>query len=107
MEELREVVIGVIGSRTQSFDFATLTSNIGNTLNNSQKGFTAARYTTYAPHLNQADIVRIREIVWDLIISRHLTIGNYYNDEWPHLSVTEKGKTLFSEDQPMRKINGT
>lgn len=33
----------------------------------------------------------IREIIWDLIIERTLTIGDYNNNEWPHLTVTERG----------------
>lgn len=41
----------------------------------------------------------MREIIWDLIIQRILTIGDYHNDNWPHLSVTEYGqKVLRSED---------
>lgn len=44
---------------------------------------------------------KIREIVWDLIIERVLTIGDYHNDSWPWLSLTEYGKKYIGSEYPL------
>ncbi|RYD52039.1 MAG: hypothetical protein EOP52_07600 [Sphingobacteriales bacterium] len=41
----------------------------------------------------------VREVLWDLIIERIITIGNKNGDEWPWLSVTERGRTLLGKNQ--------
>lgn len=40
----------------------------------------------------QTERAKIREIIWNLIVERKLTLGSYYHDNWPHFSITKKGK---------------
>ena len=44
---------------------------------------------------------RVREIIWDLITERILTIGDYHNDTWPWLSLTEFGENSINSNQPI------
>ncbi|HAF27801.1 MAG TPA: hypothetical protein DCG75_02025 [Bacteroidales bacterium] len=51
--------------------------------------------------LDEHDKTRVREIVWDLIIQRVLTIGGYNNPEWPFLSLTEYGLEVIESELPI------
>ena len=97
-EELKKVVFNAISNFSSSgFQFINLTNNIGATICSERIGLSGNEFTTYEPKLDRADIARIREIIWDYIILRYVTIGNYYHDEWPHLSLTESGVAYFSQ----------
>ncbi|WP_316845515.1 hypothetical protein [Pedobacter psychrodurus] len=79
-----------------SFQYNGIIARTANFLNSQSIGFTAVSNTSYKSELNSMDKGRIREIIWDFIILRYITIGSYNGDEWPHLSFTELGKTYFS-----------
>jgi hypothetical protein len=49
----------------------------------------------YSLHLN--DRALVREVIWDLIVERILTVGDYVSDEWPSLSVTERGRHFLQK----------
>lgn len=51
--------------------------------------------------LDRTDQNRVRRVVWDLIIQQVLTIGDYHNDSWPHLSITEYGQKAINSDLPV------
>ncbi|AMQ01656.1 hypothetical protein AY601_4835 [Pedobacter cryoconitis] len=42
-----------------------------------------------------------RAIIWNLIIEQVLTIGDYHNDTWPHLSVTDYGSAIIGSVKPV------
>lgn len=51
--------------------------------------------------LNSHDEDRIREIIWDLIVSRLVTIGiNSSNPNWPWLKLTEYGRQVVNSVLP-------
>lgn len=53
-------------------------------------------------HLQEQDKNKVREIIWDLIIERVLTIGmNANNANWPWLSLTEYGKRVVDSELPV------
>lgn len=54
-----------------------------------------------SPKLDEYDKTRVREIVWDLIIQRILTIGGHNNPEWPFLSLTEYGLEAIESELPI------
>ncbi len=47
--------------------------------------------------LHDNDRALVREVIWDLIVERILTVGNYISDQWPHLSVTERGRHFLQK----------
>lgn len=89
--ELRELVIESFASQGTSFQFDGLCRYIAHELSSKQTGFVAETNTIYQPILNRKDVGKIREIIWDLIVLRYLSIGDYYNDTWPYLSITALG----------------
>jgi len=51
--------------------------------------------------LNPGDKLAVREMVWDLIIDRVLTIGmDDVNDKWPFVRLTEFGSEVVSDRSP-------
>ncbi len=102
-EELKYWVLESIKQLEGSFEFKSLCNSIGAKAvtngivkNPHPEGF----QTIYYP-LQQDDENRVREILWDLIIQRVLTIGDFHNDSWPWLSLTEYGKQAIASDQPI------
>ncbi|WCL51059.1 hypothetical protein [Leptospira sp. GIMC2001] len=56
--------------------------------------------TTYYLHQDDEDL--IRELIWNLIIERVLTIGiNSSNAEWPFLKVTAYGEKVLNSNEPI------
>ncbi len=51
--------------------------------------------------LQKQDENRVREIVWDLITERILTIGDYHNDLWPWFSLTDYGEKAINSAEPI------
>ncbi len=52
--------------------------------------------------LGDKDEDRVREIIWDLIVERVVTIGiNSSNPEWPHLKLTDYGKKIINSSMPV------
>ncbi len=102
-EELKSLVIDSIKNNGLSFEFKNLCNLIGNLA--VKKELVKSPYelgfqATYFP-LQKNDENKVREILWDLIIERVLTIGDYHNDSWPHLSVTEYGEKILSSKEPV------
>jgi hypothetical protein len=95
-DELREIVFNAIKFHTGSVQFGTIVSTVTSYLKKTAGAFVIPAHTTYTGGLDDGDIARIREIVWDFIILRYLTPGDYHHDGWPHLSLTEKGKIYFA-----------
>ena len=103
-DELRKIIIRQFSPKSKSFNFQTFTTyNILPYLKANNIGLVIPSNTTYTGGLDKGDCSRIREIIWDMIIERYLTIGAYNQDSWPHFSITERGLTYFSEfnNQPI------
>jgi hypothetical protein len=101
-EELRSLVIDAIKSHSKSFEFKNLCNSIG--AKAVKEGFVKNPnsdnfQTLYFP-LQKSDENRVREIVWNLIVERVVTIGDYHNDSWPWLSLTEYGEKVVSSLEP-------
>src|SRR4051812_31962665 len=90
-DQLKSIVIDKIKDAT-SFQFISVVSSEAAFMNTANIGFEKASNTTYENKLNQGDEGLIREIIWDLIIQRVLTIGDFHNHTWPFLTVTEYGR---------------
>ncbi|WP_316757461.1 hypothetical protein [Pedobacter aquatilis] len=96
--ELRKVIIKKFGPKTTSFQFQSFCDyNVFHYLKSKGIGLTVSQNTIYKGGLDKGDCVRIRQIIWDLIIERYLTIGSYDNDSWPYFTVTERGHIYFDE----------
>ncbi|RYE54653.1 MAG: hypothetical protein EOP48_11830 [Sphingobacteriales bacterium] len=97
-EELRKIIIKQFNPKSNSFNFQTFTTNnILSYLKDNNLGLIIPPNTTYTGGLNKGDCSRAREIIWDLIIERYLTIGSYGEDSWPNFSITERGHAYFKE----------
>ena len=46
------------------------------------------------------DEIRVREIIWDLVVERVMTIGNNNGPAWPWLSLTEYGQIIVKSTEP-------
>lgn len=99
-DELKSVVIDKIKD-SKSFQFVTVVSTVANFINTSGIGYEKQSNTTYESKLNQSDEGLIREIMWDLIIQRILTLGDYHNHTWPFLTVTEYGQKVLKSTEPI------
>ncbi|GEO07369.1 hypothetical protein AAE02nite_50330 [Adhaeribacter aerolatus] len=97
-DELKSIVIEKI-QNTTSFQFTSLVTAIAAYVNKESIGFVKQSNTTYENKLNQSDEGLIREVIWDLIIQRILTIGDFYNHDWPYLSVTEYGQKVLKSTE--------
>ncbi|OJV50989.1 MAG: hypothetical protein BGO31_11010 [Bacteroidetes bacterium 43-16] len=102
-EELKHLTIEVIRNSGNSFQFKSIANAVGHfavnqgiVANPNQPGFQALSFP-----LQQVDENRLRQILWDLIIERVLTIGDYHNDSWPWLSVTDYGRTALLSTDPI------
>ena len=93
--QLQEIVFDSILQHGDSFQMANLLYSVTSKVKSIVGAFNIPTGTTYTEGLNQADIGRVREILWDFIILRYLTPGDFHNDGWPYLSVTETGKSFF------------
>jgi len=91
-EQLACLVYDVLSPNVTSFEFGNLLSTIARNCVRDGIGLPKDAMTEYNEILDGKDKVRIREIIWDLIVLRYVTIGDYHNDSWPHLTVTELGK---------------
>lgn len=102
-EELKSLVINSIRSHGTSFEFMNLCNTIGQKavkqgiVNNPHP----TNYQGFDFSLQKKDENKIREIIWDLIIERVLTIGDFHNDSWPHLSLTEYGEKMIESEEPI------
>ncbi len=101
-EELRSVVLNVMNQHGKSFEFKNLCNSIGNKVvrdglvkNPNPDNFQALYYP-----LQKSDENRVREIIWNLIVERVVTIGDYHNDSWPWLSLTEYGEKVVNSLEP-------
>lgn len=102
-DELKSLVIDSIKELGNSFELKNLCNKIGNKV--VKRGIVKSPHpdnfqAIYFP-LQKKDENRIREILWDLIIERVLTIGDYQNDSWPHLSLTEYGEKVIKSNKPV------
>jgi len=51
-------------------------------------------------HLNPQDEIKIREIIWDLIAERIITVGGDSSEAWPYLTLTDFGKEVIEQKIP-------
>jgi len=96
-DEITELVITCIKQQGQSFEFKNFCNNVGAKAvrdglvkNPNPIGYQAIYYP-----LQREDECIVRQVLWDLIVKRILTIGDFYNDMWPWVSVTEQGKAFL------------
>lgn len=102
-EELKHLVIDCIKTSGSSFQFNNLCNTVGATAvhkkiveNPNPSGFQAIDFP-----LQTSDANKVREIIWDLIIERVLTIGDFHNQTWPWLSLTEYCKKALNSTLPV------
>lgn len=96
--ELRQQVIGQFSETTEQYGFENFTTTFFNHLLERRMGLPLKPGVTYSNcRFSPVDISRIREVLWDLIIERYLTVGAGDRHEWPAFSVTKKGRAYFLE----------
>jgi hypothetical protein len=102
-EELKHFVLESISKSGDSFQFINLCNSIGS--NAIKKGIVTnpnpPGHQVFSFPLQVEDENRVREVLWDLIIERVLTIGDYNNDSWPWLSLTDYGKKAIKSKLPI------
>lgn len=98
-DDLKKLLISLFRANSGTFYFTSFINYVSSHLISRGQGFKAAPNTKYSGGLGQGDQARIREIIWDMIIDRHLTIGGNGHDDWPNFSVTERGKLYFAQNE--------
>lgn len=101
-EELKHLVLKSLKGRS-SFQFRNICNSIGAiavkqeiVTDPNPTGFQVIEYP-----LQKRDENKVREIIWDLITERVLTIGDYHNDLWPWLSLTDYGEKAINSVEPI------
>jgi hypothetical protein len=94
-EELVEIICKLL-SGANGLDFNGFLGTLANHLLANQIGFDMQPNTDYCGSWQMKDKALVREIFWDFIIDRYLSPGGNGHDEWPSLTVTQKGKDYFS-----------
>src|SRR5690606_14177692 len=101
-EELKHLVLQSLKGGT-SFQFRSICNSIG-VLAVRNKIITDPNppgHQTLSYPLQKQDENKVREIIWDLITERILTIGDYNNDLWPWFSLTEYGEKAINSAEPI------
>ncbi|KQS36762.1 hypothetical protein ASG14_06905 [Pedobacter sp. Leaf194] len=80
-EEMTEQIYAIFKAHPGSYYFTSLVATFSDHLLNQQIGFSYASNTTYVGIIHYGDQARVREIVWDMIISRYLTMGGHGHNE--------------------------
>ena len=102
--QLKEVIIKQFGPKSKSFNFQAFCDYcILPYLKTNNIGLVLPANTIYKGGLDKGDCARVREIIWDFIIERYLTIGDYDHDTWPYFSITERGYVYFNEYKALAK----
>jgi hypothetical protein len=95
-EELKNIIQRLMGKISSSFDFNSFTNRLSKHLIETGKGFVIKPNTEYSGDMKQQDKTVVREIIWDLIIDRYISLGGNGHDEWPSLTITARGQIFFS-----------
>ncbi len=102
-EELENYVVENIKISGTSFEFKNFCANLAKLL--VDKGVVINPHTPAFQGINfclkTTDENKVREILWDFIIQRVLTLGDYHNAGWPHLSLTEYGSKAINSVGPI------
>ena len=98
-DELKCLVIDCIKKHGNSFEFKNFCNTVGAMAVRKEivPNPNPINYQTIYFPLQKENENTVRQILWDLIVDRFLTIGDYHNDTWPWLSVTEKGKRILQD----------
>ena len=91
-EELKHFVLDSLRLMGDSYEY----NNICNTVARE-----VTKSADFSLSISKFDKEMIRQIIWDLIIERVLTIGNYHSDSWPWLSLTEYGEKIIQSSFPV------
>lgn len=95
-QEMTVIVRRRLAQFPSTFDFNSVVKSVASYLIKEGIGFKAESHTTYQPNMDWNGIALIREIIWDHIISRYVTVGGYGKDDWPNLMITQRGKLFFA-----------
>jgi hypothetical protein len=64
-----------------------------------------AANVSHGERLSDEDALRLKHVIWDLVLERLLTPGTTHprsgNDGWPFLSVTDHGRKVLAEQKPV------
>ncbi|MCF0061809.1 hypothetical protein MUK70_21450 [Dyadobacter chenwenxiniae] len=97
--ELRDLMVSLFAAHPGNYSFINFVRLISSKIIEAKVGFNAEPHTTYSGELCQGDQTKVREILWDMIIDRHLTVGCNGHHEWPNFAVTDRGKAHFKAKQ--------
>jgi len=102
-EELKSIVTHALSKYESSFKFKQLCDSVGkisvdmNLINSPYP----PNHQAFDYSIQKQDEDKVREIIWDFIVQRVVTIGNYNGDSWPWLSLTEYGKKALTSELPI------
>ncbi|TDQ79757.1 hypothetical protein [Sphingobacterium yanglingense] len=93
-DELK-VLVAELLSNCSTFDFIPFINALSEHVKVNKTGIEIDKDTVYTGGLSQTDTSRVREIIWDFIVDRYITLGGNGHDTWPTLTITERGKAYF------------
>jgi len=103
LDELRTLVLEAF-KKSPETQYVSLCNSVAQLavqkgmMSNPQQGIVT---TGNSYKLTSHDEDRVREIIWDLIVSRLVTIGiNAENPNWPFLKLTEYGRKVVNSSSP-------
>ena len=96
-EELKAIMISFFAAHPGNYYFTSFVNTISSYIIKNGTGFKTVPNTSYFGGLCQFDQAKVREIIWDMIIDRHLTIGGAGHHDWPNFTVTERGIIYFEK----------
>jgi len=103
IEDLAGLMVSIFAENPGNYSFTSFITSISSNIIKTGTGFKAAQNTTYSGVLCQSDKGKVREIIWDMIIDRHLSIGGAGHDDWPNFTVTARGKAYFEKQMQSKK----
>ena len=92
-ENFSQILINQFATHPGNYSFTSFVTIITEIIVTNRIGFDPSdKYTYINATIGFADQAILREIIWDMIVERHLTIGGSGHHDWPSFSVTERGK---------------
>lgn len=96
-EEFRNIVVSVLCHSSDTLNFSMFLNQFSTKVVRDGIGFIQKPSTKYEGIICIKDQDIVREIIWDLIVERYLSVGANGHHEWPSFSVTKRGRAYFTE----------
>lgn len=98
--ELALLIKTLLAQKTGSISIGGFANELGSYFARTKTGFHVAQNTDYRGNLDERDVTRVREIIWDLVISRCLTPGAFGDNSCAQFTITERGHAYLAQYKP-------